>query len=479
MADEKKIEVWVSKETKENPDAEVQALADNVKVTAQNLAASLSENGFKPKGINKDGEVYDSAIIVNVSKFTRNQGQTAMSPSMNINCGTDRIEIRTNSHAEMISAFVHRYEPSKDNPDKSEHKWYSAASHLKSVQLDDISVDKGFDKETVELVNFIAKGIEHGIEKANEAEKPKEADAPAKSDKEANKDNSGIQVYANKNLDYVVEDKREIAGKVIDFVADHAAKALAKNLDEHNIVPKGIDKEGKEYNSSIKVTVDTQKDDEGKQTFKPMLNIPNGKDTIEVHLKRVENDERNNYVMSSVTIKQFDNEGAHHFKLSDAPELSAGTAEIANHISNSIELANISYEANTQVFSSGDKTVSNDNAVVNEAFCSVKANDKSFAQALIDNGFANDNVKEMGLDSVQFRNHTDKQVVYIGKTPDNELVAVAVNYHQREDGKFVSKMIQSSDDLSFITDPQIAQAVQNVMGDAEMAKQKEKTDIER
>ena len=474
MADEKKIEVWVSKETKENPDAEVQALADNVKVTAQNLAASLSENGFAPKGIKKDGEVYDSAIIVNVSMFTRNEGQEAMSPSMTINSGTDKIEIRTNNRAEMTSAFVKRYEQNNDDPSKQGWKSYRA---------NEISEDKGFSKETVELVSFISKGIEQTKDVGKSADKPKEADAPAKSDKDANKDNSGIQIYANKNLDYVVEDKREIAGKVIDFVADHAAKALAKNLDEHNIVPKGIDKEGKEYNSSIKVTVDTQKDDEGKQTFKPMLNIPNGKDTIEVHLKRVENDERNNYVMSSVTIKQFDNEGAHHFKLSDAPELSAGTAEIANHISNSIELANISYEANTQVFSSGDKTVSNDNAVVNEAFCSVKANDKSFAQALIDNGFANDNVKEMGLDSVQFRNHTDKQVVYIGKTPDNELVAVAVNYHQREDGKFVSKMIQSSDDLSFITDPQIAQAVSNIMADAEMTKEaekgKNKSDIER
>ena len=263
-------------------------------------------------------------------------------------------------------------------------------------------------------------------------------------------------------------------------MASQAAKALAKNLDEHNIIPKGVDKDGKEYNSSIKVTVDTQKDENGEQTFKPMLNIPNGKDTIEVHLKRVENNDKTNYIMSSVTIKQFDNEGAHHFKLADAPEMSAGTAEIANHIATSIELANISYDANTQVFSQGDKYISKDEKVVNDAVSTVSMNNKSFAQALIDNGFATDIAKENGLDCVQFRNHTDeKQVIYIGKTPDNEMVAVAVNYDQREDGKYVSKMIQSSDDVSFIRDPQIAKYVDDKILSGDDAKEKVKTDIER
>ena len=445
---------YVAEDKREIAGKVIDFVADHA---AKALAKNLDENNIVPKGIDKDGKEYNSSIKVTVDTQKDENGEQTFKPMLNIPNGKDTIEVHLKrvennerSNYFLSSVTIKQF----DN---------EGAHHFKLADAPEMSAG------TAEIANHIATAIERGSINY-------ETNTQAYSHGEA----SGVQVYANKNLDYVAEDKREVAGKGIDFVASQAAKALAKNLDEHNIIPKGVDKDGKEYNSSIKVTVDTQKDENGEQTFKPMLNIPNGKDTIEVHLKRVENNDKTNYIMSSVTIKQFDNEGAHHFKLADAPEMSAGTAEIANHIATSIELANISYDANTQVFSQGDKYISKDEKVVNDAFSTVSMNNKSFAQALIDNGFATDIAKENGLDCVQFRNHTDeKQVIYIGKTPDNEMVAVAVNYDQREDGKYVSKMIQSSDDVSFIRDPQIAKYVDDKILSGDDAKEKVKTDIER
>lgn len=477
MADGFKVEVSIADETKKNPDRGIQAMAEKLAATAEKLAETLTENGIRPIGERKGGTTYASPIRVEVQTFPTKDGEIGKSPQLTVHHGKELVEGRANFRGELTAVFVKQFDEKQGTY---------------------VATDKSnVSKITADIATIFENSMEQAKEANKSAEKQPSEKKPA--EKKPEKEASGIRIQTfkendvDKALSFVDEDKRSLAADTINKVAEKTAKKLANDLDAHGIVPKTFTKDGKEYNAPIKVTVQTFRDENknNEQFFYPKMTIDNGKDRLDISLKRVETEQTfddketgdtknvNAHIMTKVTIKQYD-EAQKKYVPADMETLSAGTAEIANHIANSIELSNISYEANTGELSHSDTHLSKDEKVVHDAFSKVEMNDTAFAQALIDNGFANDNVKESGLDSVQFRSEIDKkQVVYVGKTPDNELVAVAVNYNQREDGKYVSKMIQSADDLSFIKDPNVAQYIGDKVLDGDKVNEKVKEDIER